>query len=165
MILFCLVQNAIVLAMLLHMPGSCFGTMWNELVLRGVQPYPLSVVELANAHFLEYSVALESDFHHSFSAPSHAMNQVVHWQVPEFGLLKLASPETMEAFAVEALSWIKSREWSLLGIESFCLELVNEIALDSATLDSASTVFDILQIREEDGPCISLAKCLIMSKR
>jgi hypothetical protein len=28
-------------------------------------------------------VALESDFHHSFSAPSHAMNQV-----PEFGLLK-----------------------------------------------------------------------------
>jgi hypothetical protein len=32
-------------------------------------------------------------------------------------------------------------------------------------LDSASTVFDILQIREEDGPCISLAKCLIMSKR
>jgi hypothetical protein len=32
-------------------------------------------------------------------------------------------------------------------------------------LDSASTVFDILQIREEDGPCISFAKCLIMSKR
>lgn len=77
----------------------------------------------------------------------------------------VAGPETSEAFAVEALSWIKSREWSLLGIESFCLELVNEIALDSATLDSASTVFDILQIREEDGPCISLAKCLIMSKR
>jgi len=58
------------------------------LVLRGVQPYPLSIVELANAQFLEYSVALESDFHHSFWAPSHAMNQVVHWQVPEFGLLK-----------------------------------------------------------------------------